>query len=126
MINHHHHDHDRNRHGDDIRSHVIYVDEPISQLVLHLFIEALKWNAGTDLLRLKGLVALRNDPERPVVVHGVQHLVHPIDQLDRWPSEDKRTRIVMIGRNLNVDLFRDVLSQSQGGRAADDATAPSP
>lgn len=106
---HHAHDHDRNRHGDDIESHVITLDEPISELVLGLFIEALKLNAGTDLLRLKGLIALRNDPERPVVVHGVQHLVHPIDQLDEWPSDDRRSRIVLIGKNLNIEAFRDVL-----------------
>ena len=121
----HDHHHDHNRHGDDIHSHVIHIDEPVSQLVLNLFIETLKWNAGTDLLRLKGLVALRDDPERPVVVHGVQHLVHPIDQLDHWPSDDRRTRIVMIGRDLDVDLFRDVLSQSQGDRTANGAPSPS-
>ncbi|MEM7777468.1 MAG: GTP-binding protein [Pseudomonadota bacterium] len=112
----HDHDHchlDRTRHGHDIRSHVIIVDKPVSRLVLQLFIEALKLNAGTDLLRLKGLVALRDDPERPVVVHGVQHLIHPIDQLDHWPSDDKRTKIVMIGRNLQVDMFRDVLTGSR-------------
>ncbi|MEO0728862.1 MAG: GTP-binding protein [Pseudomonadota bacterium] len=118
---HHHHDHDHhghdhgdhahdtNRHNDEIRSHVIIVEEPISRMVLELFIGTLKLNAGTRLLRMKGLIALRDDPERPVVVHGVQHLIHPIDQLERWPSDDRRTRIVLIGKHLNVDAFREVL-----------------
>ena len=116
----HGHDHadaDRNRHGDDIRSHVISLEQPVSRLVFQLFLEALKISAGTDLLRLKGLVALRDDPERPVVVHGVQHLIHPIDKLDRWPSDDKRTRIVIIGRNIDIGAFRDILES--GGKTKD-------
>lgn len=105
----HGHD-DRNRHGDDIRSHVIVAEEPISPLVFHFFLEALRMSAGPDLLRAKGLFALSDDPDRPVVVHGVQHLVHPIDKLDRWPSEDRRTRLVLIGRDLNVERMRSILT----------------
>lgn len=107
----HAHQHaDRNRHGDDIRSHVIIVDEPIAPLMFHFFLDALKMSAGPNLLRAKGLFALSDDPDRPVVVHGVQHLVHPIDKLERWPSDDKRTRLVVIGRNLNVDAMRSLLT----------------
>lgn len=104
---------DRNRHGDDIRSYVIIVDEPVSPLIFHFFLDALKMSAGPNLLRAKGLFALSDDPDRPVVVHGVQHLVHPIDKLDRWPSEDKRTRLVVIGRNLNVEAMHGILTSSR-------------
>jgi G3E family GTPase len=110
------HDHtyvDRNRHGDDICSHVIVVNEPVSPLLFHFFLDALKMSAGPSLLRAKGLFALADDPDRPVVVHGVQHLVHTIDKLDRWPSDDKRTRLVLIGRDLNVEAMRNILA-SQG------------
>ncbi len=111
---HHHHDHlDRTRHGDDIRSHVIILDEPVRQLVFYMFLEALKVSAGTDLLRLKGLFALADDPDRPVVVHGVQHIVHPIAKLDQWPTNDKRTKIILIGRNLDIAAFRNVLTASR-------------
>ncbi len=103
---------DRTHHGDDIRSHVIVLDQPISRLVLFMFLETLKMNAGTNLLRLKGLIAVRDDPDRPIVVHGVQHLIHPIDQLDRWPSDDKRTRIVLIGRHLDVEALELVLEDA--------------
>lgn len=103
---------DRNRHGDDIRSHVIIVDEPISPLVFYFFLDALKMSAGPNLLRAKGLFALADDPDHPVVVHGVQHLLHPIDKLDSWPSEDKRTRLVVIGRNLNLEAMRGILTSS--------------
>jgi G3E family GTPase len=108
----HTHD-DRTRHGTDIRSHVVMIDEPISPLVFHFFLDALKLSAGRDLLRFKGLFALSDDPDRPVVVHGVQQLVHPIDKLDAWPSADRRTRFVVIGRNLNVDAMRSILASGK-------------
>lgn len=107
---HAHADHDRTTHGDDIQSHVIIADKPMNPMVFHMFLDALKREAGGDLLRAKGLFALSDDPERPVVVHGVQHLVQAIDKLDRWPSDDKRTRFVVIGRNLNIDGMRRVLT----------------
>jgi G3E family GTPase len=110
------HDHahtDRNRHRDDIRSHVIIIDEPISSLIFHFFLDALKMSAGPDLLRAKGLFALSDDPDRPVVMHGVQHLIHPIDRLDHWPSEDRRSRLVVIGRNLNIEAMRAILTSSR-------------
>ena len=84
---------------------------------MFMFLETLKMSAGTDLLRIKGLIALADDPERPVVVHGVQHVVHPIDRLERWPTDDKRTKIVVIGRNLKIDTFRDTLEANRSDTA---------
>jgi G3E family GTPase len=97
-------------HDDGISSHCLVIDDPIPPVLFDFFLDTLKIGAGPDLLRIKGLVALTDDPERPVVLHGVQHLIHPIDRLDRWPSEDRRTRIVLIGRNLNVAAMRALLT----------------
>ena len=52
------------------------------------------------MLRLKGLVAIREMPGRPAVIHGVRHVVSPPDFLDHWPSGDRRTRIVFIVRGV--------------------------
>jgi G3E family GTPase len=38
--------------------------------------------------------------DRPVVVHGVQHVFHPPTRLPRWPDSDRRTRLVFITRNI--------------------------
>ncbi|MEM9471870.1 MAG: GTP-binding protein [Pseudomonadota bacterium] len=108
-----HHHHDTNRHGDDIQSNVIFLDEPVSPATFSLFLEMLRSIPGRDLLRLKGLVALSDDPYRPLVVHGVQNLIHLVDRLEAWPSEDQRTRIVTIGRDLNVDALRTVLVEGE-------------
>jgi G3E family GTPase len=119
---HHHHEHDHehadmNRHGDDIRAHSITLDKPVTPLALTFFIDVLKLMAGPNLLRVKGLIAMDDDTDRPVVIHGVQHLIHPIDRLERWPSEDRRTRIVLIGRNLNADTMRTALNSLPPRRA---------
>lgn len=106
----HGHHHDRNRHGDDIRCHVLILDEPIAPVVFYFFLDLLKMGAGADLLRVKGLVALGDDPDKPAVVHGVQHVIHLIDRLEQWPSGDRRTRLVFIGRNLDVEAMRSLLT----------------
>ncbi len=60
------------------------------------FVATLQDRYGAALLRLKGLAALRHDPERPTVVQAVGHLLHPGTQLDRWPDRDRGTRLVAI------------------------------
>ncbi len=101
---------DPNRHAGGITSHVIVIDEPVQPMAFYLFLEALKLSAGTNLLRMKGMFKLADDPGRPVIAHGVQHQIHKIDKLPAWPSTDRRTRIVLIGCNLNVEAMRAVLT----------------
>jgi G3E family GTPase len=47
-------------------------------------------------LRLKGLIALADDPASPLVLHGAQHVIHPPRRLAQWPDGDRATRIEMI------------------------------
>jgi G3E family GTPase len=54
---------------------------------------------GSDLLRVKGLVAVA-ECRGPVVVHFVQHVAHPPIELEDWPDEDRRSRLVFITRGL--------------------------
>ena len=54
---------------------------------------------GSDLLRVKGLVAVA-ECRGPVVVHFVQHLAHPPIELEDWPDDDRRSRLVFITRGL--------------------------
>ncbi|MBL6455137.1 GTP-binding protein [Belnapia sp. T6] len=88
------------RHSAGLASIVIEREEPIPALALTLWMQALAEHAGTRLLRLKGLVALAEDPSRPMVVHAIQHIVHPPDWLEHWPGGDRRTRIVLIGQGI--------------------------
>lgn len=54
---------------------------------------------GTDVLRVKGLLDVGGDG--PLLVNCVQHAVHPPVHLDEWPDDDRRSRLVVIGRELD-------------------------
>jgi G3E family GTPase len=58
---------------------------------------------GPDLLRVKGIVNVEGGP---VVVQGVQHVMHPPVRLDKWPSEDTDTRLVFITRGIPEAAIR--------------------
>ena len=74
--------------------------QPVHAVTLTLLLEVLAEHCGGDLLRLKGIVNVAESPDRPAVIHGVQHVFHPPAWLDRWPSEDRRTRLVCIVRDI--------------------------
>ncbi len=93
---HHHHHHDVSRHDERIAATVLTADQPIGESALDLFLDMLRSTLGPKLLRLKGLVALRRDPERPLLIQGVQHVLHVPAILPAWPDADHRTRIVLI------------------------------
>lgn len=95
--------HDPNRHDDHIRSHVIVREQPLSREGFMAWLDMIAAMRGDDLLRVKGIVQLADDLEHPMVIHGVQHLFHPPETLLRWPSGDRRTRIVFITRDIDAE-----------------------
>jgi G3E family GTPase len=107
----HGHEHpDVNRHDDRIRAFCITRERPISWAALSAWLDGLATMRGDDLLRLKAIVALSDRPEQPVVLHGVQHLFHPPVLLPEWPSEDRRTRMVFITRDLPREAIETTLA----------------
>ncbi|MGH7074338.1 MAG: CobW family GTP-binding protein, partial [Stellaceae bacterium] len=103
---HGHHDH---RHDDAVRTHSVTIDAPVHRDAFAHWIELIAAMRGEQLLRLKGIVA--EHPDRPLVIHGVQHVIHPVATLDAWPSEDRRTRLVFITRDLPADLIERTLTK---------------
>jgi G3E family GTPase len=107
----HEHEHaDVNRHDDRIRAFCITRERPISWAALSAWLDGLATMRGDDLLRLKAIVALSDRPDQPVVLHGVQHLFHPPVLLPQWPSEDRRTRMVFITRDLPREAIETTLA----------------
>ena len=109
----HHHDHghdhlDRNRHDDHIRSFTLTADEPIPAGTFHMFLDLLRSVHGPNLLRVKGIVKLAETPDKPIVIHAVQHVFHPFSQLERWPDDDHRTRIVFITKDIPERALREM------------------
>ncbi len=97
----HHHRHDANRHDAHIRAFCFSADAPLTPASFDIFIDLLRHTHGPRMLRVKGIVALADDPSRPVAIHGVQHVFHPPHRLDAWPDADTRTRIVFIVKDLD-------------------------
>lgn len=97
------------QHTDGIASFSLVREEPIPAVALALLIEALVEHAGSALLRVKGLVQIAEAPDRPAVLHGVQHVFEPLGWLDSWPDADRRTRIVFIGRGIPANWPRRLL-----------------
>ena len=88
------------RHDADITTYALVRERPIRAVALTLFLEALAEHCGADLLRLKGMVQIAECPDQPAVLHGVQHVFHAPAWLERWPSQDRRSRIVFITRRI--------------------------
>jgi len=122
---HEHNTHDRNRHDERIRAFTLTSDVPIPAASFEMFIDLLRSLHGPKLLRLKGIVKIAEEPERPLVIHGVQHVLHPPVRLERWPDDDQRTRVVLITRDLRegevsplFDAFLNRSAPDQPDRAA--------
>ena len=91
-----------NRHGDRIQAFALVEEKPVQRASFEMFMDLLRSAHGPNVLRVKGLVGLADDPEHPVVVHGVQNIVHPPVALPAWPDDDHRTRMVFILEDLDA------------------------
>jgi G3E family GTPase len=100
------HDHaaDRNRHG-DMRATLLTADRPVDWVRFGLWLSMLLNRHGAEILRLKGLVAIEGE-DTPVVIQGVQHLIHKPMHLEGWPEGDRRTQLVVIAKRLDPALLR--------------------
>lgn len=105
----HHHHHDVNRHDDRIRATCLTFEEPLQAEAFERWLDILTMFKGPDILRIKGIVNLE-DEANPVVIHGVQHIFHPPVLLDAWPSDDRRTRLIFITRDISADDLRGTLA----------------
>ncbi|MBP1875219.1 G3E family GTPase [Ensifer adhaerens] len=111
----HHHHHDVTRHGADIRSFSILHDRPIEPMALDMFIDLLRSAHGEKLLRMKAIVSVSDNPERPLVLHGVQNVFHTPERLTAWPDPvDRRTRMVLITKGLSEAFVRDLFDAFTG------------
>jgi G3E family GTPase len=110
--NHHHDDaHDHHHlHDRDIASFCFIRDEPIPREALRLLLDALQQNLGPNLLRVKGLINVAEEPERPAVIQGAQHLLHNLTFLERWPDTDHRSKIVFITQGFDRAEVEDMIA----------------
>jgi G3E family GTPase len=84
------------RHDHDIRAVGVTFEEPLAWLGFGVWLTMLLQARGQDVLRVKGFLDVGQDG--PLLVNAVQHVVHDPVHLQAWPDDDRRSRLVFIGR----------------------------
>ena len=108
-----HEDHRHRHHA--VRSFSIVRETPLPWEDVCVWLDSVTSLRGADLLRVKGIVAVEGE-DRPVIVHGVQHVFHPPRFLDAWPDTDRRSRIVCITRGIAEADMANALDAAVGNR----------
>ena len=102
------------RHVSHTHSTSLTFDGPVDWTAFGTWFSMLLYARGEDVLRVKGLVDVGE--AGPVLLNGVQHVVHPPEHLDEWPDEDRRSRIIFITRGIrseellaSMEAFRSIV-----------------
>ena len=89
---------DSHEHAHEVRAICVTFDEPLDWTAFGIWLTMLLQARGNEVLRVKGLLDVGGDG--PLLLNGVQHVVHPPEHLPEWPDDDRRSRLVFIGREL--------------------------
>ncbi len=92
-------------HNDDINSMSFELTRPIDPEKFNAWIGQLLGEKGQDLLRTKGILAYDGEDRR--FAFQAVHMIADGDFIGPWPTgEQRRSRLVFIGRNLNRPQLR--------------------
>ena len=118
------HVHDGSAHDHRIRAFALTFEQPLDWTMFGIWLSLLLAARGEDVLRVKGLLNAAGS-EGPVVINGVQHVIHPPAHLAAWPDDDRSSRLVLIVREIAADdversllAFQDLAALSPGAAAA--------
>ena len=103
------HAHDVSRHDAHIHSFTLSFEGALDWTAFGIWLTMLLHTHGEKVLRVKGILNVAGT-EAPVVVNGVQHVVHPPIHLAAWPTEDRRSHIVFIVDDLAQDAIERSLA----------------
>ena len=84
-----------------------------------MFMDLVRSLHGPNLLRVKGVVKLAEHPDAPLVIHAVQHVMHPTARLESWPDENHNTRMVFIVRDIEPRVITELFNAFFGDGAPD-------
>ena len=114
------------RHVSRTYSTSLTFDGPVDWAAFGIWFSMLLHARGEDVLRVKGLLDIGG--AGPVLLNGVQHVIHPPDHLEEWPDEERRTRIIFITRGVrpeellaSLEAFRSIIG---AGPRLMEASAP--
>jgi G3E family GTPase len=86
-------------HSHGLRAFSLTFEEQLDWTAFGIWLTMLLQSRGEEVLRVKGLLNVGGPG--PLLLNGVQHVIHPPVHLGRWPDADRRSRIVFIGRDLD-------------------------
>ena len=87
---------------ESVEAHCFTFDGAMDWTAFGVWMTMLLHRHGDRVLRIKGLLNVAGVPG-PVLVNGVQHIVHPPAHLDAWPGADRRSHLVVILDGLAID-----------------------
>jgi G3E family GTPase len=107
---------DGHEHEDEVRAFCLFLDDEADWTAFAIWLTMLLAARGADVLRVKGLLNVGGPG--PVLLNGVQHVVHPPEHLPGWPDEDRRSRIVFIARGIGAaEVEASLLAFDRAARA---------
>jgi len=96
-----------------IHSFCLTFEQPLPRLGLLTALQMLASMYGEHILRIKGIVHF-DDDDKPHVIHGIQHMLFPIETLECWPQGLSGTQLVFIVEELAADMITDMLKKFIG------------
>jgi G3E family GTPase len=115
--------HAHHAHGSGVSSFSLIVHEPIKWAAFSRWLDYVAALKGDELLRFKALINVVDRPQGPIVVHVVQHVLHPPIALEAWPSQDRSSRLVFIVRDIAAEAIERTLARF-GEISRDSITRP--
>jgi len=85
-------------HVQDVSTVSVTFYEPLDWTAFGLWLSMLLHAKGEEIMRVKGMLDIGG--AGPVVLNGVQHIIHPPEHLQVWPSEERASRLVFIMRGV--------------------------
>jgi len=93
---------DLNSHVSGYNSHVIQHSTPLSLAGTTVFLNRIVNELSDNILRIKGLAFFRDKGDRPALLHAVQNKFYPVEWLDDFSNTNNTSRLVFIGRDLDI------------------------
>jgi G3E family GTPase len=113
--------HHKLRMEEDKQKYAGFVHEPSTCSISLTFSEPLDWTGfglwlsmllharGQDVLRVKGFIDVGDTG--PVMLNGVQHIIHPPEHLESWPNQEHHSHVIFIVRSMDPrQIFHSLLS----------------
>jgi G3E family GTPase len=94
-------------HSHGIAAFAIVLNSTVQRLDFARALGGLAQDRGYDLLRVKGLIAFADRPDRPAVIQAAQHAMFTPEWLDGWPDADRRNRLVFIVHDIMPEEILD-------------------